>query len=254
MRSICEGQTTGINMKLLKVVAIVAASALLSVGFSAQSSEANKDQAIKSKLLRIGLTANKIEDTPIEGLKQVVTNRGVFYTSEDGSYFIAGRLFDVNSGMKNLTDLALAELRLNGIEKYKESMIVFPAENEKHVVTVFTDTTCGYCKKMHSEVEEYNKLGITIQYLAFPRGGMNSQGFDQIQAVWCSKDQQSAMTTAKAGGYVDAENCPTKVVEHYNLGQAAGVTGTPAIVLENGQLIPGYKPAKSLLADLQRSL
>lgn len=241
-------------MKLLKVVTIVAASALLTMGFGAHSAEVDKDQAIKSKLLRIGLKANKIEDTPIQGLKQVITNRGVFYTSEDGSYFIAGRLFDVNSGMTNLTDLALTDLRLSGIEKYKESMIVFPAKEEKHVVTVFTDTTCGYCKKMHAEVEEYNKLGITIQYLAFPRGGINSPGFDQIQAVWCSDDQRSAMTTAKSGGYVDAEQCQTKVVEHYNLGQASGVTGTPAIVLENGQLIPGYKPAKTLLSDLQRSL
>ena len=241
-------------MKLFNVAAIFVAALLLNVSTMAHSAETNNDQAIKSKLLRIGLEARSIKDSAIPGLKEVVTNRGVFYTSPDGKYFMAGRLFDVDAGMQNLTDLALSKLRLDGIEQFKESMIVFPAKNEQHVVTVFTDTTCGYCKKMHGEIEEYNELGITVQYLAFPRGGLASQGFEQIEAVWCSDDQRSAMTEAKSGAFIDAPQCKTKVAEHYSLGQAAGVTGTPAIILENGQLIPGYKPPQALLLDLQRSL
>lgn len=243
-------------MKFLNMTAVIAIVAMFSVSNPAISADDTakkaQDAAIKSKLIKIGLTVNDIQDSPIPGLKQVLTSRGVFYTSVDGQYFMAGRLFDVENGMQNLTDLALTDLRLEGVEKYKDSMIVFPAKEEKHVITVFTDTTCGYCKKMHAQMEEYNDLGITVQYLAFPRGGMASQGANQIQAVWCSADKQTAMTEAKTGQYVDAPNCNTKVAEHYNFGVSAGVTGTPAIILEDGQFIGGYKPPSALLQDLQR--
>ncbi|QTH65110.1 bifunctional protein-disulfide isomerase/oxidoreductase DsbC [Psychrosphaera ytuae] len=243
-------------MKILNMTAIIAIVALFSASNPAVSADKTDKQAqdavIKSKLLKIGLTVNEVQDSPIPGLKQVLTSRGVFYTSVDGQYFMAGRLFDVENGMQNLTDLALSDLRLEGVEKYKDSMIVFPAKEQKHVITVFTDTTCTYCKKMHAQMDEYNDLGITVQYLAFPRGGMASQGANQIQAVWCSADQQKAMTEAKAGQYIDAPNCNTKVAEHYNFGISAGVTGTPAIILEDGQFIGGYKPPSALLQDLQR--
>ncbi len=231
---------------------VMFSASLLTSSFETKAAEADLNAAIKAKLLKIGLQANKIEDAPIPGLKQILTNRGVFYTSADGQFFIAGRLFDIDAGMVNLTEEALADLRISGLNEFKDSMIVFPAKDEKYRVTVFTDTTCAYCKKMHSQMDEYNKLGITIQYLAFPRSGMNSRGWDEIQSVWCSADQQNAMTTAKNGEAIKPATCSAPIAAHYNLGQAAGVTGTPAIVFENGTMIPGYKPPQALLQDLSR--
>ena len=160
-------------------------------------------------------------------------------------------MFDMDNGMENLTDKALAKLRLEGIDKFKDSMIVFPAKDEKHRITVFTDTTCGYCKKLHAQMDDYNKLGITVQYLGFPRGGLYSQSFDNLQNVWCADDQQKAMTAYKSGSSVDSKACSTKIAQHYELGQAAGVTGTPAIILDDGSMIGGYKPPQALIKDLQ---
>lgn len=241
------------NMKIMKISAVlITALVLIVTTFSSAAAEPDLNSAIKAKLLRIGLTAIKVEPSPLPGLLQVQTNRGLFYTSEDGKYFIAGRMFDIDAGMVNMTEKALANIRIDGVKEFKDSMIVFPAENEKYKITVFTDTTCGYCKKMHSQIDEYNDLGITVQYLAFPRSGANSQGFSDIKAVWCSADQQKAMTTAKSGNRVNAESCDAPILAHYNLGQAAGVTGTPAIVFEDGSMIPGYKPPQALLQDLSR--
>jgi thiol:disulfide interchange protein DsbC len=206
---------------------------------------------ITAKLYQLGLQTNKVNKTPIEGLLEVTTNRGVFYTSADGAYFMQGRLFDMDNGMVNLTDKAMSSMRLEGMEQFKDSMIVFPAEEEKHQITVFTDTTCGYCRKLHAQIDEYNDLGITVRYMAFPRGGVNSRSFDDIKSVWCAKDQRDAMTKAKNSGQIPEANCNAPIAQHYNLGQAVGVTGTPAIMLEDGQMIPGYKPPQALFKMLE---
>lgn len=234
-------------MKLLKSLLTTSVISLAFIASSASfAAPADQDVKIKAKMLSLGLMATKIEDSPIQGLKQVYTNRGVFYISQDAQYFIAGRLFDTENNMENLTETALSTLRLDGMAEFKESMIVFPAKEEKAQITVFTDTTCGYCRKLHAQIDDYNKLGITVNYLAFPRGGMNSQSFDEISAVWCASDQKKAMTRAKSGKSVSKARCDAPIAGHYNLGQAAGVTGTPAIVLDDGTMIPGYKPPQDL--------
>jgi len=238
-------------MKLMKTLGMAAVLLAAVTGTTAVASEDKASSVIKQKLATLGLEANAINDTNIAGLKEAITNRGVFYVSNDGQYLVAGRMFDMNNGMKNLTDQSLAKLRLEGISKFQDSMIVFPAEKEKHVVTIFTDTTCGYCKKLHGQMSEYNDLGITVQYLAFPRGGLYSQSYENLQNVWCAENQNKAMTTAKLGSSLNSKSCATKVAQHYELGQASGVTGTPSIILDDGSMIGGYKPPKVLIKDLE---
>jgi len=241
--------TTGITMRIMKklITLVSAMSILLASSAAFSATQTDVDAAIKLKLLSIGLEAQNIKDTPMSGLKEVTTNRGIFYVSADGKYFIAGRLFDLNNDMQNLTDLAMNQFRVEGIANFKDSMIVYPAKNEKYKITVFTDTTCGYCRKLHSQMSEYNDLGITVQYLAFPRGGINSKSFYDIQSVWCAADQQKAMTEAKSGDNVKSAQCSAPIEAQYNLGQASGVNGTPAIVLDDGTMIPGYKPPTDLI-------
>lgn len=238
-------------MKFIKTLSMATVLLAAVTSSSSFASEDKANTAIKQKLSVLGLEAQQISDSKVAGLKEAITNRGVFYISNDGQYLVAGRMFDIDNGMTNLTDQTLAKLRLDGIEKYKDSMIVFPAENEKHKITVFTDTTCGYCKKLHGEMDDYNKLGITVQYLAFPRGGMYSHSYNNLQSVWCADDQKAAMTAFKSGSSVKSKACSTEVAQHYELGQAAGVTGTPAIILDDGSMIGGYKPPRALIKDLE---
>lgn len=234
-----------------------ATNALLAVVLFALTSqttmavEVDADAAIKNKFFRIGLKVNKIAPSPVQNLMQVFTNRGLFYASNDGQFLIHGKMFNMDSNMKNESEEAMAGIRLEGIAKFEDSMIVFPAKNEKHKITVFTDTTCGYCRKLHSQMSEYNDLGITVRYLAFPRGGLASNGFNELQSVWCAKDQQGAMTDVKAGDGVAASSCTNKIADHYDLGQAAGVSGTPAIILDDGSMIPGYQDPQKLIRVLE---
>ena len=206
----------------------------------------------KSKIENtLGLNVTAIGDSPVPGLLQLVTSRGFFYASPDGKYLLQARVYNLDEDMKNETEVALGGMRLDGIKEFTDSVIEFKAEKEKYVVNVFTDITCGYCRKLHHEMDQYNELGITVRYLAFPRGGLRSKSYTDMVSVWCAEDQQNAMTEAKNGDKVESSSCANQVAQQYNFGQQIGVGGTPNIILPDGSLIGGYQPAQQLLQSLK---
>ncbi|MFA3792970.1 bifunctional protein-disulfide isomerase/oxidoreductase DsbC [Aliiglaciecola sp. SL4] len=208
----------------------------------------------KQKLENVlGLKVFAIGDSPVPSLAQVSTNQGLFYTSEDGKYLVSGRIFNVDAGMRNETDIKLSELRLEGVSDFSdEDVIEFKAKDEKYVINVFTDITCGYCRKLHREIDDYNEKGITVRYLAYPRGGLNTQTYYDMVAVWCADDKQSALTAAKTGADVNGTTCSNKVADEYAFGTRVGVNGTPNIILPDGSLVGGYMPADALLQKLNQ--
>ncbi|WP_077285636.1 bifunctional protein-disulfide isomerase/oxidoreductase DsbC [Cognaticolwellia aestuarii] len=225
---------------------------------TAQSTAFN---AVKAKLTKtLGLSIASIKPSPMAGLIEVVTDQGLFYASADGEFLLQGKMYGLGSSVTNLTEASLALIRIEGMAKFSDAMIVFPAENEKHVVTVFTDITCGYCRKMHEQIEDYNDKGITVRYLAYPRAGVKdrtgnySQGFKDLRSIWCHEDPQQALTKAKTGANVAARICDKPIEDEFNFGRQVGVTGTPAIMLANGMMVPGYQEPNKLLMLLQTAL
>jgi thiol:disulfide interchange protein DsbC len=202
----------------------------------------------------LGMQVKAIGDAPINGLLQVVTDKGLFYASPDAKYFMQGRIYNLDEGMRNETEVSLAAMRIGGIEKFGSSVIEFKAKDEKYVVDVFTDITCGYCKKLHNEIDQYNKLGITVRYLAYPREGLNGKTYKDMVSVWCAENPQQALTNAKGGEGVKAKTCDNQVAEQYAFGQSIGVNGTPNIILPDGSLIPGYQPPAMLAEALKQLL
>ncbi len=233
-------------------IKLAALSCLLlsTLAFSAFSS-ANQPIAepIKQGLAKLGLTATSVKQSKVGGLLEVVTDRGLFYITENGQYLVHGKMFDIKDDIVNETENSLTKVRVAGVQEFKDSMITFPAKNEQHRVTVFTDTTCGYCRKMHSQMQAYNDLGITVQYLAFPRSGVQGPTFKELNAIWCADNQQQSLTKAKNGERMDlakVKSCQAPIAEHYALGMKVGVNGTPSIVLENGTMLPGYQDPEQL--------
>jgi len=210
-------------------------------------------QPIKSSLARLGLTPTEVNPSKVAGLLEVMTERGLFYISEDGQFLVHGKMYDLKNGVENVTEQSLAKVRVVDIKKFKDSMISFPAKNEKYKVTVLTDTSCGYCRKLHSKIKEYNDLGITIQYLAFPRSGITGPTFKEMTAIWCSNNPHKTLTDIKNGSRIDfTQNpqCEAPIAEQYAFGMKVGVTGTPAIIFENGFMIPGFQEPEQLLSAL----
>ncbi len=201
---------------------------------------------IISKFAALGIKVTQVKPTPVPGMNELLTDKGVLYASDNGQYLFQGTLIDID-GRKNLTEEALGQVRQEGIAQYEDSMIVYKAEHEKGKITVFTDITCGYCRKLHRELDDFLKAGITVRYLAYPRAGIGSSGYTDLMNVWCAADPKQALTDAKAGNKTaKAENCTAPLAEHYQLGQSFGINGTPAIILEDGTMIPGYQPAAAI--------
>ena len=240
-----------IDMKKLLVALAFASFGSIAAPAVVSSDTVVEVNPIVEKFQALGLTVKDIKPSPIPGLKELITDKGVMYANETGQFLIQGTLIDLDNRV-NLTEQALSGVRKDGVAEYSDSMIVYKAPEEKHQITVFTDITCGYCRKLHREIEDYLDAGITVRYLAFPRGGMRSEGYNDLMNVWCASDKLKAMTDAKAGEKVaKTENCSAPVGEHYQLGQSFGINGTPAIILEDGTLIPGYQPAAALKAQLE---
>jgi thiol:disulfide interchange protein DsbC len=208
--------------------------------------------AVKTAVKNVlGLRIYDVKPTPIKGLFEVMTERGIFYSTLDAKYIVRGSLFDTTENFANLTELAMGKMRLGRLNAYEPSMIVYPAKNEKYKVTVFTDVDCGYCRKMHANMPQYNNLGITVRYMAFPRGGEGYPAWAAMQSLWCSDDQRKAMDELKTGVRIAPKSCVNKVPEHYQLGVEFGVNATPSLLLNDGTLLVGYRNPADLLKLLQ---
>ncbi len=194
-----------------------------------------------------GTLPDRVNATPMPGMYQVTFGPQVVYLSEDGKYLLHGDLIDLQSS-RNLTEDARKHGRRQVIDDLaEEDMVVFAPPQIQSTITVFTDTSCGYCVKLHQEIGQLLAGGVKVRYLAYPRAGVQSPSYDTLVSVWCADDQQQAMTDAKSGRAVEPKTCETSIDRHMEAAELVGVRGTPTIVLQDGQTIPGYVPAKKLI-------
>lgn len=192
-----------------------------------------------------------VEKAPLPGFRQVLVDGQLIYVSDDGQYVMQGTLYDATS-KRDLTGARLAieqKVKVDAVPVSKR--IVFAPEKPKYKVTVFTDLDCGYCRRLHSQIAEFNKRGIEVDYLFFPRTGLGSPSYDKAVSVWCAKDRKAAFTAAKAGKDPVPAKCPNPVADEYQLGVEVGVDGTPTILAADGTKIGGYMTPDQMLAKLQ---
>ena len=234
---------------------IFAAAALISGAALAQTAPAaakpDPRAAIASKIE--GLHIEDVRISPVTGIYEITRDSNVSYVSSDGRYAIVGDMVDLDSNA-NLSENRRRTIRSRMIETIPESeMVVFSPKDPKYTITVFTDIDCGYCRKLHSQIAEYNRLGIRVRYLFFPRSGPDTESWHKAEAVWCSSNRNDAMTKAKNGENLPEKKCGAEriVARDYDLGQKIGVDGTPAIFLSTGELLPGYAPPTKLVQYLK---
>ena len=203
-----------------------------------------------------GVQVLDVKPSPIEGVFIVdIGDLQPIYVTSDGNFFFYGDLYAVGSStISNLTTIHESNKRkqLLDDELHSDEFITFKSLNEKFVITVFTDVDCQYCRKFHQEIDEYNELGITVNYVAFPRNGLESESYNKIVGAWCSSNPKEIMTLQKLGQTPDVINCiDNPVSKHFYLGRKIGISGTPAIIRSDGALIPGYVPPQELIKRLQ---
>jgi len=257
----------------MRISMILALLALSSSAFAADTPTSKAQQQVPSAVTAtakkiFGEEASKnVARSPVAGLYEVIVGDDVLYISRNGRHVIAGRIFEARTG-KNLTRERENELlqeanpqRQKAINAVDETeMVVFAPKGEtKYTVNVFTDVDCGYCAKFHREVPKLSEAGVKVRYLAFPRAGVGSTTYKKMVSIWCASDQQKAMTAAKERkslGWVRCSeasktNSKATIKAQLELGESIGITGTPAMVFSNGELVPGYMPAKDLIPFLE---
>lgn len=220
---------------------VVAVISLFAASAAPAASEQETEDMARIRENFPDISADAIRPSPMPGIYEISLGARMAYISADAKYLIQGDLYDVETE-ENLTEqrrMAARVRSLNGIGE--SSMIIFEPEEAARTVTVFTDIDCGYCRKLHRQIADYNDKGIRVRYLFFPRSGPATASWVKAEEVWCADDRNSALTTAKAGGAVESDDCgATPVAQHYELGRTFGIQGTPAIIADTGELIPGY--------------
>lgn len=233
-------------MKNIKHI-LVAAALAVSLPLTSLADEAGDKIRDRLEGLLQGHKVESIQPAPLGGFYEAVVDGELFYLSADARYLFQGDLFDLENGVKNLTEERTGQIRKSAMDTISDDKVIsFGPEDADYTLTVFTDIDCGYCRKLHGEMDQYNAKGIRIRYMFFPRSGPGTESFQKAVWVWCADDRQQAMTAAKRGDKIEQRECENPVLDHYTLGRKLGVTGTPALVLESGRMLPGYIPAERL--------
>ncbi len=217
---------------------------------AAGTPDARAVEAIRKLNPRVKI--DRVGAAPMAGFREVLVSGQTLYISDDGRYMLQGNLYD-NTTKTDLSQVSLGQLRRELLETVPASdRIVFAPPNPKYTLSVFTDIECGYCQKLHSDIAEYNRQGIAIEYLAYPRMGLGSPDHKKMISVWCAPDRKKALTDAKAGRAIPAKDCTNPVTMHYDLGQRVGLTGTPMLINSDGSQLPGYMPPAEMRAALDK--
>lgn len=220
------------------------------------STSAIADQATINKLKQSlaknmpHVNADKISESPVAGLYEVTVGPQVVYMSDDGRYMLQGDLYDLVT-KENISESAKSDIRLAAVKKLgAENMVVYKPETVKNTITVVTDIDCPYCRRLHSEIPDYMAKDVEVRYIFMPLKG--DADMKKTVSVWCAKDQQMALNMAKSGGKVEEKDCDNPIMQHMAIARELGVRGTPAILLEDGQLLPGYVPVDKLIAEMRK--
>ena len=233
---------------------LVTACLLLANGAAFADAELD---AVRDKVAGMfdAIDADDIDTSGIDGWYKIQKGAIVAYVSADGRYLMQGDMIDLD-GQVNLTELARNTARRELMDTLEDGQVIaFRPAEVRHTVTIFTDIECGYCRRLHSQIDDYLAQGIEVRYLLYPRNGPASRAWNTSEDVWCSSDRHAALTAAKLDREFETKQCDASIVQdHYILGQEVGLTGTPAIVLDDGELIAGYLPADQLALRLEQKV
>jgi len=221
-------------------------------GSSLKTVTGGETEALKNALekRRPGIKVDAVSVTPIPGLYQVVVGTQVVYMDLDAHYMLDGDMVNLLTA-KNYSEDAKFKIRLTVLDDLgEENMLVYKPKKVEHQITVITDIDCPYCRRLHNEMDEYMASNVEVRYIFMPLKG--SSDIKKTESVWCAEDKKLALDMAKAGDDIETLSCDNPLAAQMEAARKLGVRGTPAIVLETGEMLPGYIPAKKLVAELRK--
>jgi len=182
---------------------------------------------------------DEVSKTPIPGLYELRIGTEVLYSDERGDHVIEGHLIET----KTRNDLTTARIdKLTAIDFASlplKDAIVWKQGTGARKMVVFADPNCGYCKKFEKEMQQVKD--VTVYTFLYPILGGDSP--DKSRNLWCAKDNGAAWRDWMINGTAPARSmgqCDTAALQrNVALGKKLRVTGTPALVFEDGKRVPG---------------
>lgn len=231
---------------------VITAFAVFSTAANAESTLDEIGERLSESLPGVSVTS--LTETPVQGLYELITDGQIYYLDESAEYLVDGSLIQLKDRV-NLTDARLGGIHMSLISEIGEdNMLIYePEKPSTRSITVFTDISCGYCRRLHAELDTLLEEGVRVRYILFPRAGLGSQGHKDLESVWCADDPQGAMTNAKSGGKIEPKTCSNPIEQHVALAEQLGLRGTPLIYTDSGEKIPGYREASALASMVNDS-
>ena len=232
---------------------------LFSLAALAPVQAADESLEAMTELLKMRLGSDDV-DTPvptgIDGVYQTRFDNKIAYLIEGGRYVFIGDLVDLKMA-RNMSEMSRRQIVVDALAEYGEDrLVIYPADNEElAVLNVFTDTSCGYCQRLHQEIRHLQAAGISVRYFPYPRGGNRGPGYEDMRKVWCAEDPLLAMNIAKgshSGRLSGESDCASAqyVDDGFQLGNRIGVNATPALYTDDGAKFNGYVPYQQLIPQL----
>lgn len=243
------------RFKRIRLLPLIACSFLSGAAFAADDDA--ELQLVRDKVASMfdGIGAEDVFASDVDGWYTVRKGAIIAYISGDGRYLLQGDMIDLEES-KNLSEESRNDARVKMMSAVPAAdVITYTPETVRHTVSVFTDIDCTFCRRLHSQLDEYMEEGIEIRYFLYPRNGPTSASWVKAQNVWCAEDRNKALTLAKLDQEFAMNECDSSIVSaHFAIGQDVGLRGTPAIVAEDGTLFSGYLPAKQLTEALESTM
>ena len=204
--------------------------------------------------------SNAYPDVAIDEIKkiddnfhEIIINKQIYYATNDGKYLIVGNVINLNT-KESITENTKMNQRLSIIDSIDmKNYMIFKPKKTDHILTIFTDTSCPYCQKLHNEIPDLLENNIEIRYVLFSRNGNDVDAYQQLVSAWCSADKIDALEDLFSGDILDdASNCENPIARNFDFAGSLSVEGTPTIFLEDGRIIPGYQNYKNILAFINK--
>jgi len=218
---------------------------------SCSKSDATIDDARKSlerQYPNIQISSiNKIDQDFFE----VKIGEEIYYLTLDLKHLIAGNIIEMSTG-NNITENSYKKTRLDYLSQISDDdVILYASANSKHTLTIFTDTSCPYCQKLHNEIDNLVSNKISIKYVLFSRNGSDSDAYNDMVSVWCSKDQKKTLDELFDGSFIESKTCVNPIDNNYTKAMNLSVNGTPMIFFDDGSVIPGYVSSDKIIEALR---
>jgi thiol:disulfide interchange protein DsbC len=196
---------------------------------------------------------DEVTKTALPGIWELRIGNEVLYTDADGSHIIQGELIDTKT-KNNLTQQRIAKLTAIKFDELplKDALVVKQG-NGSRKLAVFADPNCGYCKRLERDLVALKD--VTIYNFVYPVLGPDSN--EKSRAIWCSKDAMKTWRDWMIDGVTPPRamgKCDDAAIQRtIDYGKKYRINGTPAIVFENGERVPGALPAAELTKRLDEA-